>query len=591
MRPAEKLQSHAVRLCRHFVLLAWGLSAVVGTTPGRADAVIRTRAMLATTVAEVFVEADRVAIEVEIGAADLAAFASMLPDPIYEQLGNEPLPLLERYPRFFLQDLVVVADDGEPLPALVQEMEPRPRIRRDELSGQPLPTLDGEVETVIYARFEYPLRDPRPSAISIGGDLAAGGAQIGFVLYHEGVAVNDFRYLTASQTVTLDWDDPWYSSFGTRALRRTYFAPMNGFLYIEPYEVRKEIILRPRDLQRFHDLGLEGRETIPVEMQEEMKREVAEFLRPRQVVRIDGREVTPDLARVNFLERTLTSSIVVDPPRELDLDPAILGVIFVYPTDGLPQRVTMDWDLFDERIQRIPVSAVDQAGPLPSYLEPDDSVLEWQNFLKHPELPTLLAISVPPSRLERAAVWLRWVMLALTGLLLAYATRRWGRERQLGLVLVGGLLLTAAATVGCFRAADAGGMDGERSREVVGGLLHNVYRAFDFRQEEQIYDVLAQSVEGALLTDIYLEMRSGLELANQGGARAKVKEIELGELTVAPVDAGGFSATTSWDVGGSVGHWGHVHTRRNRYRAELGFRPVDGVWKLTDLEILEEERL
>ena len=43
---------------------------------------------------------------------------------------------------------------------------------------------------------------------------------------------------------------------------------------------------------------------------------------------------------------------------------------------------------------------------------------------------------------------------------------------------------------------------------------------------------------GELLTRIYLDTRRGLELANQGGARAKVKEIALSELSAERVDAG-----------------------------------------------------
>ena len=82
------------------------------------------------------------------------------------------------------------------------------------------------------------------------------GASVGFVVYHEGIAVNDFRYLGPSQTLHLDWSDPWYSRFERRSLRRQYFAPMSGFLYVETYEVRKEIIARPLDLQAWVDLGL-----------------------------------------------------------------------------------------------------------------------------------------------------------------------------------------------------------------------------------------------------------------------------------------------------------------------------------------------
>ena len=66
--------------------------------------------------------------------------------------------------------------------------------------------------------------------------------------------------------------------FRTRNLRRQYFVPMTGFLYVEPFELRKEIIIRPRDLQHWIDLGLEKRETISVEMQPELKRTAAEFL-------------------------------------------------------------------------------------------------------------------------------------------------------------------------------------------------------------------------------------------------------------------------------------------------------------------------
>ena len=113
----------------------------------------------------------------------------------------------------------------------------------------------------------------------------------------------------------------------------------------------------------------------------------------------------------------------------------------------------------------------------------------------------------------------------------------------------------------------------------------------DHITHDAIYDTLDRSVVGDLLEQIYLETRKGLELASQGGARAKVNEIEMIEFAAAPADAGGFVATATWNVAGSVGHWGHVHQRRNQYRAELGVAPIDGVWKLVALEILEEERL
>jgi len=549
------------------------------------DAIVRTQAMLATTIAEFYVEEDGVMLNLEIGLPELEAFQNLMPDGLYEQLGNEPKPLAKRYPLFFKEDLLVIPEDGEPLIGQVLEMQPKERVKRDEITGEPLPNTDEEPETVIMARIFFPFEE-RPASLTFSSRMPA---NIGFVVYHSSVAVNDFRYLSPSQTLTLDWKDPWYSSFETRALRRTYFAPMNGYIYVEPYEVRKEVIVRPKDLQQWVDLGLEGRDTIPVEIQEELKRQVAEFLRTRQKVVIDGETVEPELARINFLERTLRTSRVIDPPEELDIDSAIMGAIFVYPTvEPLPRKVAMDWDLFNEKIPLVPAAAVDQAGSLPTYLEPDFAVLEWENFLRFPELPTLKAISPPPSLVESVMVYLRWALLAAGLWAIWLAWRR--RQTAPGgpAILATGLV---ALSAGSFWIGHQANLSEEKSHGIVSGLLHNIYRAFDFRAEEDIYDVLEKSVEGDLLADIYLETRRSLELANQGGARAKVKDIEVVDLSTRSGENGGFIASATWNVGGSVGHWGHIHERRNRYQAELNIHPVDGVWKLTELEILQEERL
>ena len=153
------------------------------------------------------------------------------------------------------------------------------------------------------------------------------------------------------------------------------------------------------------------------------------------------------------------------------------------------------------------------------------------------------------------------------------------------------MLVLVTLTAGGFWGGQRARVSDAEASRVVADLLHNVYRAFDFRAEEDIYDVLSQSVGGDLLTDIYLDTRRGLELENQGGARAKVKQIDLESVTARPSEDGGFLANASWVVGGTVGHWGHLHQRRNKYQAKLDIRPVDGVWKLVDMEVLQEERL
>jgi hypothetical protein len=133
---------------------------------------------------------------------------------------------------------------------------------------------------------------------------------------------------------------------------------------------------------------------------------------------------------------------------------------------------------------------------------------------------------------------------------------------------------------------------GPDAQVIVTGLLRNVYRAFDFRDESVIYDTLERSAAGDLLTRIYLETRHALELNNQGGARAKVTDVEMMSAETTDLsDEVGFMTQCTWNVAGSVGHWGHIHQRRNRYEAVFTVKPVDGVWKITQLELVSEERL
>jgi hypothetical protein len=124
-------------------------------------------------------------------------------------------------------------------------------------------------------------------------------------------------------------------------------------------------------------------------------------------------------------------------------------------------------------------------------------------------------------------------------------------------------------------------------------LLKNVYRAFDFREEEDVYDKLALSISGDLLTDIYLQNRKSFAIQKACGAQAKIKQVDILGASAERLHDGvlGYSIKGRWTALGSVGHWGHIHMRRNFYDAIIRIEAVDGSWKITDLELLEEKRI
>jgi hypothetical protein len=136
-------------------------------------------------------------------------------------------------------------------------------------------------------------------------------------------------------------------------------------------------------------------------------------------------------------------------------------------------------------------------------------------------------------------------------------------------------------------------MTNEQAVVLTGQLLTNVYRAFDFSGERQVYDRLAMTVDGALLEQVYLDQRRSLRIARAGGAQARVKtvDVESATPTLVPGTAADFTVRTRWIIVGTVGHWGHVHQRSNLYEADLTISAVNGAWKISDFEVLEQERL
>jgi hypothetical protein len=129
------------------------------------------------------------------------------------------------------------------------------------------------------------------------------------------------------------------------------------------------------------------------------------------------------------------------------------------------------------------------------------------------------------------------------------------------------------------------------SETLISELLKNTYRAFDFRNESDVYDKLAISNDGDLLADIYLQTKKGMVLENQGGISVKVSDVSVFEVEEVETDKTGLAYKCTWQVKGSVGHWGHIHSRTNQYNAILYIEPVNNVWKFIIIDMIEETRI
>jgi hypothetical protein len=228
------------------------------------------------------------------------------------------------------------------------------------------------------------------------------------------------------------------------------------------------------------------------------------------------------------------------------------------------------------------------------YFTRQDTVVVWENLLKNYTLPTVTETKIRNAGMNIPYISLP-IALALVFMLIKKKSsikrqrRKWWQV-IVSAVLLGILFFPVQARLEIPLLKENSFISPDAS-ELVSQLLKNTYRAFDFREESEIFDKLALSTHGDLLSTIYLQTRKNMVIENQGGARAKIREVDVLDVKEIDSDEAELAYDCSWQVRGTVGHWGHLHNRTNRYRAVLHVRAVEGTWKLTAIDMIEEERL
>jgi hypothetical protein len=584
------------------------LSILCFTTNLYADWINLSGAENSHNIAEIYIEEGGVRMQLEVYVGDLETFEPLIPDDLLTQRTADR-PDLKTRERLFANQVLQVIADGKRLPVLFKLVEPRMRIDRpspfagkiNPYTRQPIPGPPQD-KRVLYAELVYPFNE-QPQTIRFVPPVDENGmplASIGFLCNHAGVTVVDYRLMSPESTLHLDWDDPWYSEFDNKALKRKVGTGMRTFLYIEPYEVRNEILVRVKDMMTWLDFDLRGDAFIEEDEFNRVREQIGQFFIGRENVIIDGQRLKPILDQTAFVESSMLRSRFIETPERVRLNSAMVGVIITYLTDGLPQEVETRWDLFSDRVQKVTARMTDPAGPFPYDLEPTDNVLKWTNYLKTYIIPTVEKINVAE---QHQGVPVPMGSVACLALIIPVGWRVLRRKKDggsvkallgmVGLLVVGALVLIPAFQVPVGSNARASQFTSEDGQVVLDSLLKNVYRAFDFRDEEDVYDKLSTCVSGDLLANLYLEQRKSLVVEQAGGAQAKVEQVAIEDVVVSESTkhTGALDLKVQWTALGQVGHWGHIHTRQNRYDAIVTIKPVDGAWKIIELELLEEQRI
>ena len=452
---------------------------------------------------------------------------------------NDITQSAEKHKKFLLDGLIVRDADGNRLIGNVVKIE-MPALPEDGL-----PVMDLMATTIVY-HLEFPFAKP-PTHLSFqqhfGGDSVVIPAIVNLVVTREGLPPEPSINIPGDEnveTIAFDWSETARQTAGDyaetqarEAARRKQdmgiasYSATYTFVYIQNEEIRVEILMPLLTLETWQPVARTNKDFIDVSEQLAARGTLEKFFTEQNELKLDGVAVKPKLERLDFYGVDFKDFAMRTEARRLSAWTARVGAILTYSTKGTPSHVELKWTLFNNDM--LAARAVIFAYDQGSRFTfyPRNPVFKWDNP------------GAPP--------------------------------------------LPAVATVST----------GEKSRETVAeSLLRNVYRAFDYHSESDIYDALARSVHGDLLADLYLKIKQGLIMQEQGGAIARVREVKV--VRTEPAEGkskNGFAERVTWQVEGTIEHWGHIHTRVNEYCADLEIEPVDGSWKITAMNVSRQSQV
>ena len=363
---------------------------------------------------------------------------------------------------------------------------------------------------------------------------------------------------------------------------------VRGFVSVEPFEFRLEALVQVGAYRE--SWRMEGETIGPAEKQAVLDNLLTLF-KSGVNVELPGQSLVFSDQTVRFVVRDPERGYAPDERESIPIEEALVGMTLSAAATGV-NSFDLEWLWFAPGQERLVLEIASRGKPAARYLAPGEGQFSWK-LDGEMVLPALL----PVPGLERSErhpfrpfVFVGLAMIATASMVVL--RRKLKSPAWTGWLLAGGVALGVFSLR--YRMIDVVVPADTAAEDLVYALLRNTYHAFDFRDESAIYDTLEASVSGPLLERIYLEIRSSLELESSGGPRVRVYEIALRDCdTVAGgmVAGGGFRTRAEWVTIGEVTHWGHTHERTNRYEAEISLTAIDSTWKISALDLINEERI
>ncbi len=380
------------------------------------------------------------------------------------------------------------------------------------------------------------------------------------------------------------------------AQESSQISPARGYCYLEPYQLRFECLVRMKEALSI--LGENDTGNLSGSAQTRLKDKTRSLAADWLELKFDGVSVSAKPTNVSIVKGVPGRTEPIGAGDNIVTADSMIGLIWEIPLPNASENIEIKWNGFSQGLPSVPITMIagtqiedfTLTSTSPKHLWKNSGGLRLRQPLAEvPPLPPPLKFMLPLGSI----LWL------IVGFFVFKKKRHQGRKVPGRAFTTWASLLLGAAVLWRVLAFEVTApwtihqvVTTNEAGRVLTALLRNTYRAFDQHEESAIYDVLARSINGELLQKIYLQTSNALTLDGQDGTRVVITELYVEIDGVKPSMSGaGFQADGSWTALGTVGHWGHMHNRVNRYTAKITVEPVGGEWKMTEIQVMDERRL
>lgn len=473
--------------------------------------------------------------------------------------------------------------------------------------------------------FKY---DKPPEFITVQQNMVAEGAllpsELKILLKQAG---SDTPYMHmmkpgAPETFRFDWDKPilstdasekewevWFEEQREKNLGITSYSSVYSFIYITTHEVRHEVLIPLATLATLMEIERRDESFLDIDEQAAAAKQIEDFFSIGNPVLIDSVEVQPVFDRVDFYGLDLRDFAVQAEKRKISMANGRVGVIMSYSTKGAPTEVEVTWDKFNNAIKSVDtvVFAYDKIEKTQFSMFLENNTFQWVAPERKP-LPAIVDVSstvdlesLKPSVIHLPVITTAFIACALLLLVISFRFKLNTKKASIAvtaLVIVGLALFRFLSVELPNPLAEKPifEISNEDATQVFAQLHKNMFRAFDYHNESDVYDALSKSVDGELLRQLYLDINQSLKVKEQGGAIARVNEVNLleGQKSRSAINPNDelpeFDYACKWNLIGTIEHWGHIHERENKYDANFKIQLKDDAWKITEMQVNNEEQ-